>query len=86
MCFTIVDRVVDAINSCEELDLPLVRALDACEAGESSMLDEITARFDAVSECRARVPGFLDGVLGFSKSECVTEWPVGIPIVYRAST
>ena len=72
----IVDRVVDAINSCEELDLPLVPALDACEAGDSSMLDEITARFDAVSECRARVPGFLDGVLGFSKSECVTEWPV----------
>ena len=54
MCFTIVDRVVDAINSCEELDLPLVPALDACEAGDSSMLDEITARFDAVSECRAR--------------------------------
>ena len=75
-CFTIVDRVVDAINSCEELDLPLVPALDACEAGDSSMLDEITARFDAVSECRARVPGFLDGVLGFWKSECVTDWPV----------
>ena len=60
----------------EPLAKSLVPALDACEAGESSMLDEITARFDAVSECRARVPGFLDGVLGFSKSECVTEWPV----------
>ena len=40
MCFTIVDRVVDAINSCEELDLPLVPALDACEAGDSSMLGD----------------------------------------------
>ena len=81
MCFTIVNRVVDAINSCEELDLPLVRALDACEAGDSSMLETRSgdhgARFDAVSECcRARAPGFLDGVLGFWKSECVTEWPV----------
>ena len=57
MCFTIVDRVVDAINSCEELDLPLVRALDACEAGESSMLDEITALMMCGSQ-------FLDGVRG----------------------
>ena len=56
-CFTIVDRVVDAINSCEELDLPLVRALDACEAGESSMLDEITALMMCGSQ-------FLDGVRG----------------------
>ena len=67
MCFTIVDRVVDAINSREELDLPLVPALDACEAGESSMLDEITARFDAVTGgvmkgCVGAIDGWLAAI------------------------
>ena len=66
-CFTIVDRVVDAINSCEELDLPLVPALDACEAGDSSMLDEITARFDAVTGgvmkgCVGAIDGWLAAI------------------------
>ena len=47
MCFTIVDRVVDAINSCEELDLPLVgttSATTACSFSSTSVRHNSSGR------------------------------------------
>ena len=46
-CFTIVDRVVDAINSCEELDLPLAgttSATTACSFSSTSVRHNSSGR------------------------------------------